>query len=206
MNNKKIEEIFLQYLKTIIQFSKVTYVIDQRLMVQHNSHAVSLSTYLLHKGKVSPPFMQELRLFINRNNRSATFWIQEPRAKINKGILGKYIGSKKFGFPGVSDGKESTCHARDPGSIPGSGRSPGDRNGYPLQYSCLENPKGREACQAPVDGITKESDPTEWLAHTHKKFTVKSIVSFAVCKLCLLIVYVNKHLATLHWTPALPIL
>ena len=98
------------------------------------------------------------------------------------------------------------ANAGDEGSILVSGRSPGDGNGYPLQYSCLENPKGRGACQAPVDGITKESDTTEWLAHTHKKFTVKSIVSFAVCKLCLLIVYVNKYLATLHWTPALPIL
>ena len=39
------------------------------------------------------------------------------------------------GFPGGSDGKESTCHAGDPGSIPGSERSPGEGNGYPLQYS-----------------------------------------------------------------------
>ena len=44
------------------------------------------------------------------------------------------------GFPGGSYGKESACNARDPGSIPGSGRSPGEGNGNPLQYSCLENP------------------------------------------------------------------
>ena len=37
-------------------------------------------------------------------------------------------------------GKASACNARDLGSIPGSGRSPGDRNGNPLQHSCLENP------------------------------------------------------------------
>jgi len=42
------------------------------------------------------------------------------------------------GFPGVSDGKESACNARDPGLIPGSGRSPGDGKGNPLQYSSLE--------------------------------------------------------------------
>ena len=42
------------------------------------------------------------------------------------------------GFPGGSDGKESACNAGDQGSIPGSGRSPGEANGYPLQYSCLE--------------------------------------------------------------------
>ena len=41
--------------------------------------------------------------------------------------------------PGGSDGKESACSARDPGSVPGLGRSPGEGNGYPLQYSGLEN-------------------------------------------------------------------
>ena len=59
------------------------------------------------------------------------------------------------GFPGVSDGKESACNAGDPGSIPGSGRSPGEVNGYPLQYSCLENPMDRRAWQATVHGVTK---------------------------------------------------
>ena len=44
-----------------------------------------------------------------------------------------------LGFPGESDGKESACKAGDPGSIPGWGRSPGEGNGHPLQYSCLEN-------------------------------------------------------------------
>ena len=42
-------------------------------------------------------------------------------------------------FPGGSDGKESACNAADLGSIPGLGRSPGERKGYPLQYSGLEN-------------------------------------------------------------------
>ena len=42
-------------------------------------------------------------------------------------------------FPGGSDGKESACNAGDLGLIPGSGRSPGEGNGNPLQYSCLEN-------------------------------------------------------------------
>ena len=44
-----------------------------------------------------------------------------------------------YGFPGGSDGKEFTCNAGDPGLIPGSGKSPGEGNGNPLQYSCLEN-------------------------------------------------------------------
>ena len=44
-----------------------------------------------------------------------------------------------WGFPGGSDGKASACSVGDPGSIPGLGRSPGEGNGNPLQYSCLEN-------------------------------------------------------------------
>ena len=44
------------------------------------------------------------------------------------------------GFPGGSEGKGSACNAGDPGSIPGSGRSPGEGNGNPLQHSCLGNP------------------------------------------------------------------
>ena len=49
-----------------------------------------------------------------------------------------------MGFPGSSAGKES-CNAGDPGSIPGSGRSPGDGLGGPLQYSSLENPCGQRS-------------------------------------------------------------
>ena len=50
-----------------------------------------------------------------------------------------------MGFPGGSEGKASAYDEGDPGSIPGSGRSPGESNGNPLQYSCLENPIDREA-------------------------------------------------------------
>ena len=59
------------------------------------------------------------------------------------------------GFPGGSDGKESACNARDLGLIPGSGRSPGEGNGYPLQYSCLGNPMDKGAWQATVHGVAK---------------------------------------------------
>ena len=58
-----------------------------------------------------------------------------------------------------SDGKESTYNAGDPGLIPGLGRSPGEGNGNPLQYSCLENPMDGGAWRATVHGIT-ESDTT----------------------------------------------
>ena len=60
-----------------------------------------------------------------------------------------------MGFPGGSDGKESASNAGDLGSIPGLERSPGKVNGYPLQYSCLENLTDRGAWQAKVHGVAK---------------------------------------------------
>ena len=54
-----------------------------------------------------------------------------------------------------SEVKVSACNAGDLGSIPGSGRSPGEGNGNPLQYSCLENPMDRGAWWATVHGVTK---------------------------------------------------
>ena len=62
-----------------------------------------------------------------------------------------------------SDGKDAACNTEDVGLIPGSGRSPGEESGYPLQYSCLGNSMGRGAWWATVHGITKESDMTEKL-------------------------------------------
>ena len=50
------------------------------------------------------------------------------------------LGNEEVVFPGGSDGKASSYNAGNPGSIPGSGRSPGEGNDNPLQYSCLENP------------------------------------------------------------------
>jgi len=65
-------------------------------------------------------------------------------------------------FPGESDGKESACSVGDLGLIPGLGRSPGEGNGYPCQYSSLENSKDRGVCWDRVHGVT-ESDATEQL-------------------------------------------
>ena len=60
-----------------------------------------------------------------------------------------------FIFLGGSDGEESACNAGNPGSIPGLGRSPGEGNGNPLQYSCLENFMDRGAGWATIHGVTK---------------------------------------------------
>ena len=60
-----------------------------------------------------------------------------------------------MGFPGGLDGKEFACNAGDLGSVPGLGRSPGEGNGNPSQYSCLENPMGRGDGQALVHGVAK---------------------------------------------------
>ena len=59
------------------------------------------------------------------------------------------------GFADGSDSKESACNAGDPGSIPVSGRSPGEGNGNPLQYSCLKNPMDRGAWWVTVHGVAK---------------------------------------------------
>ena len=56
-----------------------------------------------------------------------------------------YPCTECMGFPGGSDSKASAYNVGDQGSIPGLGRSPGERNGNPLQYSCLENPMDGEA-------------------------------------------------------------
>ena len=65
-------------------------------------------------------------------------------------------------FCGGSDGKKSGCNAGDLDSIPGSGRSPGEGSGNPLQYSCLDNPMNRGAWQATVHGVAKSQSRT-WL-------------------------------------------
>ena len=67
----------------------------------------------------------------------------------------RYFLFQDRSFPGGSVSKESACNAGDQGSIPGLGRSSGEGNDNPLQYSCLENSMDREAWQATVHGITK---------------------------------------------------
>ena len=70
------------------------------------------------------------------------------------------------GFPDGSDGKESACNARELDLIPGLGRSTGEENGYPLQYSCLENSMDRGTWWAIVHRVA-ESETTEQLTLSH---------------------------------------
>ena len=67
----------------------------------------------------------------------------------------RWFQSPPRDFPSGSDGKASAYNSGDLGSIPGLGRSPGERNGNPFQYSCLENPMDRETWQATVHGVAK---------------------------------------------------
>ena len=71
-----------------------------------------------------------------------------------------------MGFPGGSDSEESACNARDPGLIPGSGKSPGEGSRNPLQSSGLENSRDRGAWRAAVHGV-EESDTAEQLTVAH---------------------------------------
>ena len=72
---------------------------------------------------------------------------------MNIKILGDYLPTG--GFPSGSDGQQSACHVGDLGSIPRLGISPGKGNGYPLQYSCLENSRDRGDWWATAHGVTK---------------------------------------------------
>ena len=75
---------------------------------------------------------------------------------LNLQDLPVYLGD----FPGGLDNKKSFCNAGDLGSIPWSGRSPGEGNGYPLKYSCLENSMDRGAWQATVQWGHEELEMT----------------------------------------------
>ena len=70
-------------------------------------------------------------------------------------------------FPGGSGGKESACNAGDLGLIPGSGRSSGEGNGNPLQYSCLGNPMDGAAWQATDRGVVKSWTLLKQLSHIY---------------------------------------
>ena len=75
-------------------------------------------------------------------------------------------------FPGGLDGKESACSVGDPASTPGSRRSPGEGNGFPLHYSCLENSMDRGAWQSTVHRVAKVRH--NWVTNTTINFYLES--------------------------------
>ena len=81
-------------------------------------------------------------------------------------------------FPGGSDSKASVYNAGDLGSIPGSGRSPAEGNGNPLQYSCLGNLMDRGAWRATVHGVTKNQTRLSMRAESSSLQTVSSAVAW----------------------------
>ena len=85
------------------------------------------------------------------------------RGRLESNFLSNELPVAVLGFSGVSVGKDPPANTRDAGLIPGSGKSPGEGNGNPLQYSCLGNPMDTGAWGAIVYGVTKELDMTQKL-------------------------------------------
>ena len=96
------------------------------------------------------------------------------------------------GCPGGSDGKESACNAGDLSSVPGLGRSSGEGNGNPLQYSCLENSTDRGAWPATVNGVQRVGH--DWATNTHIHNEGQSQCQWASSARCPF----YQHVKTIH--------
>ena len=112
---------------------------------------------------------------------------------------------------GGSDGKESACNARDLCSIPRLGRSPGKGNGYPLLYSCLENPHGQRSLVGHSPWDHKELDTTEQLTLSLFHWWMHSIWDLVPAHMCVRVcvcvcvyVYTSPHFGLLFWIPYTP--
>ena len=137
--------------------------LSQPCMTTGKTVALTIWTFV---GRVMSLLFNTLSRFITaflpRSNHLIS-WLQSPFAVFLEPKKRKSVTTSTFspficyevGFPGGSEDKAFAYNAGDPGSIPGLGRSPGEGNGNPLQYSCLKNPMDRGAWQATVHGVAK---------------------------------------------------
>ena len=122
---------------------------------------MSLAHAVLRISVLLPWQLSWERIHLQCRRSWFNFWVRKIRCRRDK--LPTQVS---LGFPCDSAGKESTYNARNLGSTPGLGKSPGERKGYPLQYSGLEN-----SMDCIVRGIEKESDTTEQLSLSLFSFT-----------------------------------
>ena len=125
------------------------------MKVHLSSHSLSIVVINNHYNKIKHLFKKKKNI-IRIPPQISVF--------TRKFYLKLFSGAK--GFPGGSNGKVSAHNVGDLGLIPGSGRSPGEGNGNPLQYSCLENSMDGGALWANSPWGSKESETTEWLHFT----------------------------------------
>ena len=112
------------------------------------------------------------------------------------------------GFPGSSDGKASAYNVGDLGSISGSGRYPGEGNGNPLHYSCLENPMDGGAWWATVHGVGKSDTTNNWASTMPSRFIhvvtndrISSFYGWIAFHFICIYIYITFCLSThLQWT------
>ena len=109
-------------------------------------------------------------------NIQSTLYTLMPNSLQTLLQLVKYIAKNCGGLPWWLSGKESASNAGDVGLIPGQGRSPGDGNDNPLQYSCLGNPMDREAWKGYSPWGHKELDRTQQLS-THAYTSIQTIAN-----------------------------
>ena len=144
----------------LFDFRRVNLSLQPRWMATHRQQTPWVnSLHLQALGWVSLSFPWILS-FLQGNNilESPPFaCFSSPICHVTQGGKRLFVSSliNNKTFPGGSDSKESACSAGEPGLIPGSGRSPGGGNGNPLQYSYLENPMDRGACQAKAHGVSE---------------------------------------------------
>ena len=140
------------------------FCIDFVLVLQKKVCTQISEFFVLHfESKVEKPFPESTKLKL-------TFFPY--------GFVFLYFSLLSIDFPGGSDGKASAYNEGDVDSIPGSGRSSGEGNGNPLQYSCLENPMDERAWQATVCGVAKSRTRL-------RDFTLPSVQFSSVSQSCL---------------------